>query len=126
MAFLHRPGHGLIPLCLMLVLGLGCGLVAHAGAAKKAKIVPPVDDRILVTAVDLAHDQITIVFKRSGQKTSYTVDDFSQVTFQNSPGSIKDIKVGNQIFSYVERDGHTLDSLTVGTAELAPSAAKAP
>jgi hypothetical protein len=108
-------------LIFCLFFGLVGGLSANAA---KPKPKAPPDPRILVTAVDLATKQISIKFKRTGQVTIYTVDDLTHVTFQNSPGSITDIKVGQQVFDYAERDSHTLDSLTVGAADPAPTVPK--
>jgi hypothetical protein len=108
---------------LLLCLFLGLVGALSASAAKPKPKAPP-DPRILVTAVNLAAKQISVKLRRTGQVTIYTVDDLTHVTFQNNPGSISDIKIGQQVFEYVERDGHTLDSLTVGPADPAPTAPK--
>jgi hypothetical protein len=46
------------------------------------------------------------------------------VTVVSYPGTFTDIKVGQQIFAYTERDAHTLDYITVGHPEPPPVAAK--
>ena len=119
MRYFRLTFHPIVLACLILCL-LG-GLSADA-AAKKNTVSAPPDPRILIVAVVPADKQITVILKRTGQKTVYTVDDLTQITFQNNPGSFSDIKVGQQIFTYAERDAHTLDSLTIGPADPAPTA----
>jgi hypothetical protein len=105
---------------LFLVFGLACTLPIHGTTPAKPKGPPPMDPRILVTAVDVPNQQITITYKRTGQKVKYGVDFMTHVTVDNNPGSLKDVKVGQQIFDYVARDAHSLDVLTVGIANPAP------
>jgi len=107
----------------LLVLGLAV-LPVHAG--KKAPPAPP-DLRILIVAVNEAKNQITIVYKRDKKKAVYTLDFLVKVTADNMPGTIKDIKIGQQVYGYIEHDAHSLDSIIVGIAQpapVAPSAAK--
>jgi hypothetical protein len=118
MSHFRLPFHPLFIGCVLL--GLVGVLPNQALGAAKPKVPPPEDKRVLVKAVNEAAKQITVERMINGQTQIYTVDDFTQVTVENSPGSIKDIKAGQEVFSYVERDGSTLDSITVGKADPPP------
>jgi hypothetical protein len=122
--FNHMPTLSQATLRFVLCF-LFCAAAVQLPATAKSKVPrPPPDPRILIIAVKPQTREIDIVYKRTGQKETYIVDDITEVTLVNSPGTFADIKVGQQIFSYVERDAHTLDSLTVGPADAAPVAPK--
>jgi hypothetical protein len=103
-----------------------CTAAVQLAAAAKAKKgpPPPPDPRILILEVKPATREIVIVYKRTGQKETYSIDDFTQVTLIRAPGTFADIKAGQEIFAYTERDAHTLDYVTVGPADPAPVATK--
>ena len=105
---------------LAVFVGLLLSLPAHA--ATKAKVPPPVDRRILVTVVDVPNQQITIVYQDNKRKQVYVVDERTDVTVNGQKGTFKDIKVGQQVGDYVERDDKTLDSIAVGIADPPPVA----
>jgi len=105
----------------LLILVWSCGLPVHASKKKGTAATPP-DLRILVTAVNEAKNQINIVYKRDGKKAVYTLDFLAKITVDNNPGTIKDIKAGQQVYGYIEHDAHSLDSVIVGIAQPAPVA----
>ena len=100
---------------------------AHAGK-KKAKEAekPVVDPRILIDSVDASAGTVVLNYKRDGTTHTYTLDGMSTIKVGDStdPAKISDIKTGMQVRDYVERDDHTLDSITVSTADPAPAKAK--
>jgi hypothetical protein len=116
------PTKAALPFLLCFIFGTAVIPFASAAAKKGAK--PPPDPRILIVEVKPATREIVIVYKRTGQKETYKIDDFTQVTVVSYPGTFADIKTGQQIFAYTERDAHTLDYLTVGPPDPAPVAPK--
>jgi len=118
----HLSGRFTVGLLALLAALLVVPL-AHAANKSKPKPdapAPPEDTRILVTAVDLAQSQVTITHEVSKQKQTYTIDDLTTVTVSGHPGTVKDIKVGQQVSAYEERRADTLDSIEVGIADPAP------
>jgi hypothetical protein len=97
-------------------------LTVHAGG--KAPPAPPVDPRKLITAVDAAAGAIVIEYMRDKTNHSYVLDGLTAIKVNNSTGTIAQIKVGMQVRDFVERDAHTLDSITVSNADPAPVAPK--
>jgi hypothetical protein len=93
---------------------------AMAGSTKPAAPAP-VDERILVQSVNVAAGTIVIQYMRDKKTHTYTVDDLTALKVNNSPGKIADIQVGMQIKDYVERDPHTLDTLTIQYAAPGPA-----
>ena len=85
-------------------------------ASDKAKKPAVIDHRTLVTKVDLATLQVTIVLEKYKQARTYLVDDLCTVTAMGNPGTIKDIKAGQEVYDYVERDSQSLASIVVGVA----------
>ncbi len=92
-------------------------------AAGVVKIAPPVDRRILVTAVDLKAGTVQFRFMRDARQPRpvYTIDSMTDLKVDNVRDTIDKIKPGMQVRDYVERDGHTLDKLYVGAADSPPS-----
>jgi hypothetical protein len=105
---------------VILLLGLA-GSIFSSVLAAAYKPPPVIDKRILIKAVDVDKQQVTFQFKRNGKTQDYTIDDRCQVMIGNLPGSIKEIKVGQEVFSYIERDHDALDSITVDKADPAPT-----
>ncbi len=106
------------------ILGLIFCLVStpDAMAGQKNTTPPPIDRRILVTAVDVSAQQITITYQRDKSKHVYTVDAMTAVKAHGLDGSsIKNIKVGDQVCAYIERDDVALSSLDVEVAEPGPN-----
>ena len=92
------------------------------GASKAKTPPPPIDTRILIKSVDAGAGTIVIQYMRDKSTHTYTIDDLTAVTVNNSTGKIADVKAGMQIDNYVERDPRTLDTLTVSFASPAPQA----
>ena len=66
-----------------------------------------------VGAIDLAKQQITIVSKNHPPQV-YLIDDYTTITLRNQKGGkLKDIKVGDEVRSWTERDYSTLDSIDI-------------
>ena len=105
---------------LAVFLGLLMSLPALASTTKP-KTPAPVDNRILVTAVDLANQQITFTYQDNKKRLVYVVDPMTSVTVQGQKAALKDIKVGEQVYDYVERDSQSLDSINVATAGAPPA-----
>jgi len=107
---------------LAVLMGALSSFPAKASTKPKAP-PPPVDTRILVTAVNLPNQQITFTYQDNKKRqVTYVVDQITTVTVQGQKGTLKDIKVGQQVANYVERDGQTLDSIEVETADPPPAA----
>jgi len=108
-------------LCSVAFLGSLLFFPAHASTTKAKPPPPPVDKRILVTNVDVPNQQLAIVYQDNKKREVYIVDQLTAVTVQGHKATLKDIKVGQQVLDYVERDEQSLDSVSVATA--GPSAA---
>jgi hypothetical protein len=124
-----RPLLGFLA-CASLLLGPSGHLLANGNI--KIPDAPVGDHRVLVTDVNVDKKQITITNMFNDHRQIYTVDDLTKVvviraalktdkvvglsdnTVANNSGSIKDIKVGQEVFDSVERDESSLDSITVG------------
>jgi Cu/Ag efflux protein CusF len=107
----------LVALALTLVL-------SPMAEAATPKPKPPPDLRILVTAVDAKNQQITITYEKNKTTKVYGIDDMTKVVSQGNPGTLASIKVGQQVYSYVERDDKSLDNIEVAVAQPAPVAPK--
>jgi hypothetical protein len=107
-------------LALAILLALVSSPLAHAGNPKPAKRIPPPDPRILISDVNVAQNQLTIVYKRNGTTHVYAVDGLTRISVFGKPGTLKDITVGLQVKDYVERGGNALDGITVEKASPAP------
>jgi hypothetical protein len=83
---------------------------------------PPVDTRILIESVNAAGGEIVLHYMQTQGTQTYAVDGFTTITVNDVPGKIGQIKAGMQVRDLVERDGHTLDSLSVSKADPAPTA----
>jgi len=102
---------------------LGAFSSSMAKDRKPPPPAPPVDTRILVTAVDIPNQQVTFVYQDNQKKQVYTVDFTTTVTVLGNKGSLADIKVGQQVVNFVERDSATLNSIEVTTAGPPPPSA---
>jgi hypothetical protein len=99
-----------LPVYFLGLFSIFYGLVDVLPATATPKSPPPE----FITAVDLKNNQISITYHSNGQVKTYTIDDGTEVKIGDATGSIKDIKVGQQVFALAERDASTLDSITVG------------
>jgi len=106
---------GLMAVCLGLMVALPA-----AGKTKAAKTPPPVDHRVLVTAVDASKGQVTFTYQK--QSHNYLIDGMTSITVSGAKGTIQGIHVGQEVFDFAERDFDTLDSIVVATADPAPVA----
>jgi len=102
---------------LVLFLGLSLCTDVYAGKAK-APAAP--GDNTMVNAVDMTAKQVTILIQSNSQKMVYTVDDFTKITVEGNAATLSQVHSGQQVYSYVERDSQTLDSLDVGPVHAAP------
>ena len=75
------------------------------------------DDRILVTAVDVHKGRLTLIFKRTGQVRVYYVNGLTFIAIPDGPGQLREIQVGEEVFSYHESNPYTLDSIIVGYSD---------
>jgi hypothetical protein len=80
--------------------------------------------QIFITNVDLTKNQITITNNNTRQAAVYGFDFLAEITLDNQPVKINDIKSGQQVFSYIAHDAHSLDCLKLGTPAIAPEASK--
>jgi hypothetical protein len=112
-----------VTLTVTLLLTLA---VQTAAASSSSKAPPPIDPRILIKTVDESAGTVEIEYMRDAKEPThvYTIDDLTTIQVNDDPGKISDIKAGMQVREYVERDGHTLDKITVSKADPAPVAPK--
>ena len=84
-------------------------------AATKAKAPPPVDSRILIKSVDVPNSTIEIKYMRDAKQPTHTykIDEITQLTVNGTKGTVAQIKPGMVVGEYVERDGDTLDSISL-------------
>jgi hypothetical protein len=111
-----------LPILRLALAGLILTTLAFGplhGAAAPKKPAPP-DPRILISKVDVANQEVVFNYKRTNKMQTYKIDDLTAVTVSGSPAALKDIKVGLQVVDYIERDGDTLDKITVETPDAAP------
>ena len=101
---------------------------ATAGGVKEIKPPPPIDSRIVIKAVDLKANTVTLKYMRDAKQPDhvYTVDGVTQLKVNNVTGTITQIKAGMVVDNYVERDNDTLDSLELSGygGDLTPATAK--
>jgi len=109
------------PLVVAVVLAFFVGLMVCPGiyAAKPNPNDPnnnPPDNgnAVIVTSVDVAHQQVTLLLKANSQRVVYTIDGGTTITVQGTAASLSQLKSGQQVYSYIERDPTTLDSIDVG------------
>jgi hypothetical protein len=55
---------------------------------------------------------------------TYKIDDLTAVKLNDSPGKFSDIKTGMLVVDFVERDGSTLDGISVQPDDTATPSAK--
>ena len=115
-------------LLVLITLALALSFLFAAPSARAAAKTPPPppDVRKLIKSVDVAAGTIVIQYMRDKRLRTYSLDDVTTITLNNSPGKIADIKPGMEMTDYVERDDHTLDSITLQGFGTPPPAAKAP
>ena len=108
-------------LALAFLFSIAVPTAAAKGKGKKPAH-PPTDTRILIGSVDASAGTIVIKFTSADKPvtTTYTLDGLTAITVNNAPGKIAQIESGMQVRDYVERDSHTLDSITVSVADPAP------
>jgi hypothetical protein len=99
-------------------------MVQLVSASSQPAPAPVVDRRKLIQSVNAASDMVVIVFMRDNSTRAYTLDDLTTIQVNHVPAKIADIKSGMQVRDFIERDGQTLDSLTVDKADPAPAKAK--
>ena len=80
----------------------------------------PDDTRKLIQAVDTANNTVTIQYMRNQLTHTYGFHDLTLIKVNGVKAKVADIKVGMQVRDYVERDSHTLDSITVDVADAPP------
>ena len=116
-----KPFRSLSALATLALTLLFAFAVTTANASTKPPAPPPpVDNRVLITAVDAAAGTIVIEDMHYKTTHTYTIDGFTVLKVNNSPGKIADIKVGMQVRDSEERNHQILDTLTVDMADPAP------
>lgn len=76
------------------------------------------DNRILITGINTARNQITFTFKRTGQVRVYYVDGLTEIANKDGYTLLRDIDTGEQVYAYHVRYGsRTLDSLIIGYSD---------
>jgi hypothetical protein len=90
-------------------------IASSSPATAAAKTPPPPNDhRILVQSVNVKHGTVTLQYMWNKSVHVYTLDASSTVTVKGKPATISDIKSGMRVLDSIDRDEHTLDSITVG------------
>lgn len=75
---------------------------------------PDKGNAVLVNAVDAAHQQVTLLLQANSQRVVYTIDGGTTITVQGTAASLGQLHSGQEVYSYIERDPTTLDSIDVG------------
>jgi hypothetical protein len=102
---------------------------ATAAAKKPAAAAPPADTRKVIQSVNAAANTVVIENMRDKTTHTYAIDDVTALKVNNVPGKIADVKAGMVVSDFVERDDHTLDSISVtgyGSSSTPASTAAAP
>jgi hypothetical protein len=115
MSFCSKPQR-LVALAAVLTLFVGLMLCPDLSVGKTKKPASPTDtgDTVMVNAVDEANQQVTLLLQASSQKVVYSVDGGTTITVQGTAATLKQVHSGLEVYSYVERDSKTLDSIDVG------------
>jgi hypothetical protein len=120
MSYLHR---GTIPsIAAILAIFLGIMLLPCGDVSGKNTVTAPTgDQKIVIQSVNSTDQSITIT---DGDKktTTYTIDDFTQITVLGQTGKFSDLKAGQEVLSFVERSSSALDNLVVGETTSLPTA----
>jgi hypothetical protein len=107
-----------MPLVIAVLLAFFVGLMMCPGiyAANPNNPNNPPDNgnAVMVASVDVAHQQVTLLLKANSQRVVYTIDGGTTITVQGTAASLSQVKSGQQVNSYIERDPTTLDSIDVG------------
>ena len=109
-----RQGLLVIAAVLAFFVGLMVCPDVSVGKTKAPATTPDKGNTVMVNAVDAAHQQITLLLQASAQKVVYTVDGGTTITVQGTAATLSQIHSGQEVYSYVERDAKTLDSIDVG------------
>jgi hypothetical protein len=107
---------GLLVIAAVLALFVGLMVCPDVSVGKTKAPATPADpgNAVMVNAVDAAHQQVTLLLQASSQKVVYTVDGGTTITVQGTAATLSQIHSGQEVYSYVERDSTTLDSIDVG------------
>ena len=93
-------------------------------SAASAPPSPPIDMRVLVKSVDVSACTGEIEHAQSHTTHAYTVDGITMITVNGQKGTIAQIKAGMKVVSSIERDSHSLDSISVAAAAPTPAPKK--
>lgn len=98
-------------------------VLVHAAAKVTA---PPPESKNLITNVNSKTHEVTIIYKNGTYTTAknpktYTIDELTTVTINNVPGTFAEIRAGMEVMGTTERDGHTLDNITLEGSGTAPA-----
>lgn len=111
---LHFLGLAVVLLLCFVVALPATAKGRGGGGGNKPKTPPPaVDTRKVIEAINAADNTIEIKNMRDGSVHTYKIDDITVVHLNNSQAKFSDIKVGMVVVDEVERDGDTLDDITV-------------
>lgn len=115
MSFCSKPQRLLV---VATVLAFFAGLLAcpdmSVGKTKTPKTPAAAGDSVMVNAVDATNQQVTLLLQASAEKVVYAVDGGTTITVQGTAATLSQIHSGQEVYSYVERDAKTLDSIDVG------------
>jgi hypothetical protein len=109
-----RQGFLVIAAVLVLFVGLMVCPDVSVGKTKAPATTPDKGNAVMVNAVDTTHQQVTLLLQASSQKVVYTVDGGTTITVQGTAATLSQIHSGQEVYSYIERDSTTLDSIDVG------------
>jgi hypothetical protein len=111
--FKMKPSRLLIAVSTCVIVFLFTFAATPLNAAAKKTVEPPVDGRKLIQSVNAKESTIVIQYMRDKSTHTYAIDNFTTLTLNNVSGKITDIKAGMEVTDYVERDGSSLDTLTL-------------
>jgi hypothetical protein len=75
---------------------------------------PDTGNAVMVNAVSVATQQVTLLLQATSQKVVYNIDGGTTITVQGTAATLNQIHSGQEVYSYVERTPSTLDSIDVG------------
>lgn len=75
---------------------------------------PDTGNAVMVNAVSVATQQVTLLLQATSQKVVYIIDGGTTITVQGTAATLSQIHSGQEVYSYVERTPNTLDSIDVG------------
>lgn len=81
------------------------------------------DTRVLIESVNTAASTVVIKYMDKGTTQTYTIDGLTSIKVGDNTGTFAQIRAGMQVRDSVERDDHTLDSISVSAADPAPKGA---